>query len=125
MIIQQFARNVRRGPVEIMGEFSEIWETARLFGFKSPTAWRVGAFAIADVMRGKLPSAIIAPSELETLYQKTVLAAAQDINIPSGEVAGMMHTLVLATDHSQQDIRAGVIRAVLDHCAHYGSREQL
>lgn len=125
MIIQQFARNVRRGPVEIMGEFPEIWETARLFGFKSPTAWRVSAFAIADVMRGKLPTAIIAPSELETLYQKTVQAAAQDIDIPSSEVAGMMHTLVLATDHSQQDIRAGVIGAVLDHCAHYGSREQL
>lgn len=119
MVIEQLTLNVPKGsgPVEVLAELPEMYALMSLIGWRRPTAWWVGVFAVIDHARGKTPSVILSPTQTLQLCHAAISAAGEDV--PDSPVRppapSMLHTGVLAIDTELQDTRHHVINTILDY----------
>lgn len=109
-----------RGPVELLGEITEIHETAKLFGLDSFTAWRLLALSVIDEKRGRMPTVMLSQEQFLKLTQRAAHAAIKDLTTTNMDLAyqpSTLHTSSLEIEDPAEPVRSKVIETVLDYSA--------
>jgi len=119
MVIRDAMPKARRGPVEVRGNGEELFETARVMGFTSPTAWRIVVQGFYSVFKDEAPKVLISPSQFEKLAERVVeletTAISHDCEMGLRDRPNMLHTGVLAVEDRVTGIQQVVADTVLSY----------